>query len=102
VFIQSGLEALYHKCHLIFIETDRLNLCHLIGERLFVGRRFEGDEVWLSVVRKRPIDDVVYVPCFLSHHALTHKFSKDFLGRHLGVPGVCMNQVHKVRIKNSK
>jgi hypothetical protein len=40
--LQSGLEVLDHKRHLIFVEASRLNLCHLVIESLLV-HQFEGE-----------------------------------------------------------
>jgi hypothetical protein len=102
VSLQCGLEALDRKHHLILVKVGRLNLRHLVGERMLVGRRFEINGLRLIVLRKRSVGDVVNVPRLLIHHTFTHKLSKDFLMRHLGVLGVLLNQVHKVRIKNGK
>jgi hypothetical protein len=79
VSLQSGLEALDHKRHLVLIKVDRLNLCHLVGQRILVGRSFESNRLWF-VVRKRSVGNVVDVPCLLYHHAPAHKLTKNFFG----------------------
>jgi hypothetical protein len=67
-FLQSGLEALDHKRHLIFIEVSCLNLCHRVREHLLNVRRFECDSLRLGVVRETPIGDIVDIPRLLGHH----------------------------------
>jgi hypothetical protein len=84
--LQSGLEAFDHKCHLILIETNRFNLHHLVRERLLIGHRFESNGLRL-VVREWSVGDLVDVPRLLCHHAPSHKFIKNFFGRHFGVSG---------------
>jgi hypothetical protein len=101
-FLQSGLEALDHKRHLIFIEVNLLNLRHRVRERLLNVRCFESDSLRIGVVRETPIGNVVNIPRLLGHHTPAHEFYKDFLRCHLCVPSSHMNQVYNIRIKNGK
>jgi hypothetical protein len=51
---------------------------------------------------KWTVQGIVHVSCFFYHHTPAYKFSEDFLGCHLGVPGVFTNKVYKMRINNSE
>jgi hypothetical protein len=62
-------------------------LRHLVWEHLLASRCFECNRLRL-LERKRSVGDVIDIPCFFYHHASAHKFTKNFLGRYFGIPGV--------------
>jgi hypothetical protein len=99
--LQSGLKTLDNKCYFILIKVGRLNLRHLVGERLLVGRCFECNELRI-VVRKRSVGDVIDVPCLFYHLTPAQKHTNNFFGRHFGIPEVLTNKINKMRINNNK
>jgi hypothetical protein len=54
------------------------------------------------VERKRSVGNIINALSLLYHHAPTYKFSKNFLGRHLGIPRILKNKIYKMRINNGK
>jgi hypothetical protein len=100
--LQGGFEVLDHRRHSFIFETDCLNLRHLVGERILVGRRFESNGLRLIVLGKRFVGNVIDIRSLICHHVSAHKFAKNFLEQHLGVPRVLTNKVHKIMINDSK
>jgi hypothetical protein len=100
VSLQSGLETLDHKSHLVLIKASHHNFRHLVRESLLVDHCFECNGL-LLVVRKGSLGDVVDVRCFLYHHAPSHKLTNNFLRRHFGILGVFTNKIYRMEINNS-